>query len=299
MPLHERVIPEELKESLSYLDALVSRVVQGMDGVPHSPRDRVRWDIVSTSLYVATEHADAISTLVKRHSNEAAGLHLRALFEVYVRLAYMLSKVDNSRLIAVLYADAEAFRRYSKDVKRTNRKAREFAPAEVQDDLSEIDSSLAKRIKSAERQKKEYRRQLEALGSTEFVDDEQNLKSSGDIRKQLSIEYICKNLLGVDGQSLLGEYASIYGNLSMYAHTNTVHLSGMIHRDSDGSVSIGTVPSDKNKEFSIRNVSVAYHYLLGAYIQCLREKGLSEKEMGNSLTELSDMQIRLNKLFSV
>lgn len=292
MPTYTRTMPENLKESIAHFESLIIDIEKEMDGANVPKGDSTRWQIASTSLYLATQHARAICILVQRHDNEAAGLHLRALFEVYIRLVYMLSKADNSRLLAVLYADAMSYERYSKDVKKVNLDAYDSAPSEVQNRLNQLNARVEAHIKDTKQQEKVYRNQLVDVDHTEFLDDKNRLKSGDNISRQLSIKYMCKCLQDINGQNLLKEYASIYSNLSMYAHTSTVYLVKMVHKQPNGNVRIGTVSGEENEEVSIRNIATAHHYLAGLILQCLREKGLSQKELNDRLNALENSKVK-------
>lgn len=299
MPTYTRAMPENLKESIAHFESLIVDIEKEMDGASVPKGDSTRWQIASTSLYLATEHARAICILVQRHNNEAAGLHLRALFEVYIRLVYMLSKADNSRLLAVLYADAISYERYTKDVKRVNLDAYEFAPSEVQDRLTQLNATVEVHIKDTKQQEKEYRKQLESIDHAEFLNDKNKLKSGDSISQQLSIRYMCKCLQNINGQNLLDEYASIYSNLSMYVHTSTVYLAKMVHKQPNGSIRIGTVSHEENEEASIRNIATAHHYLAGLMLQCLREKGLSQTELDDRLKALEDSKSKYDEFLTI
>jgi hypothetical protein len=292
-------MPENLKESIAHFESLIIDIEKEMDGASVPKGDSTRWQIASTSLYLATQHARAICILVRRHDNEAAGLHLRALFEVYVRLVYMLSKADNSRLLAVLYVDAVSYERYSKDVKKVNLDAYELAPSEVQDRLNQLNARVEVHIEDTKQQEKLYRKQLAAMDHTEFLDDKNKLKSGDGLSRQLSIKYMCRCLQDVNGQNLLKEYASIYSNLSMYAHTSTVYLAKMVHKQPNGNIRIGTVSGEENEEVSIRNIATAHHYLAGLILQCLREKGLSQKELNGRLNALEDSKSKYEEFLTV
>lgn len=292
-------MPENLKESITHFESLIIDIEKEMDGASVPKGDSTRWQIASTSLYLATQHARAICILVRRHDNEAAGLHLRALFEVYVRLVYMLSKADNSRLLAVLYADAVSYERYSKDVKKVNLDAYELAPSEVQDRLNQLNARVEVHIKDTKQQEKVYRNQLTAMDHTEFLDDKNKLKSGDSLSRQLSIKYMCRCLQDVNEQNLLKEYASIYSNLSMYAHTSTVYLAKMVHKQPNGNIRIGTVSGEENEEVSIRNIATAHHYLAGLILQCLREKGLSQAELDDRLNSLEDSKSKYEEFLTV
>lgn len=297
--MHTRTMPENLKESVAHFESLIISIEKEMDGASVPNGDSTRWQIASTSLYLATQHARAICILVQRHDNEAAGLHLRALFEVYIRLVYMLSKAGNSRLLAVLYADAVSYERYSKDVKKVNQDAYESVPSEVQDRLNQLNARVEVHIKDTKQQEKVYRKQLESMDYTEFLGDKNKLKSGDSISQQLSIRYMCKCLQDINGQNLLKEYASIYSNLSMYAHTSTVYLAKMIHKQPNGNIRIGTVSGEENEEVSIRNIATAHHYLAGLILQCLREKGLSQKELDDRLEALEDSKSKYDEFLTV
>ncbi len=299
MPTYTRIIPKDLKESIAHFESLVIDIGREMDGASVPKGDSTRWRIASTSLYLATQHAQAICVLVQRHDNEAAGLHLRALFEVYIRLAYMLSKDDNSRLLAVLYADAVSYERYSKEVKKVNLEAYKSAPSEVQDHLNHLNDRVGAHIKDTKQQEKIYRKQLESMDYTEFLNDKNKLKSGDSISQQLSIKYMCKCLQNINGQSLLNEYASIYGNLSMYVHTSTVYLAKMVHREKNGNIRIGTVSEEENEEASIRNIATAHHYLAGLMLQCLREKGLSQAELDDRLSILEKGKSKYDEFLTI
>jgi hypothetical protein len=292
-------MPENLRESVAHFESLIIDIEKEMDGASVPNGDSTRWHIASTSLYLATQHARAICILVQRHDNEAAGLHLRALFEVYIRLVYMLSKANNSRLLAVLYADAVSYERYSKDVKKVNLDAYESVPNEVQDRLNQLHARIEVHIKDTIQQEKIYRKQLTDMDHTEFLDDKNKLKSGDSISRHLSIKYMCRCLQDVDGQNLLKEYASIYSNLSMYAHTSTVYLAKMVHRQPNGNIRIGTVSGEENEEVSIRNVATAHHYLAGVILQCLREKGLSQTELEDRLNSLENSKSKYDEFLTV
>jgi uncharacterized protein DUF5677 len=292
-------MPENLKESVAHFESLIMSIEKEMDGASVPNGGSTRWQIASTSLYLATQHARAICILVQRHDNEAAGLHLRALFEVYIRLVYMLSKADNSRLLAVLYADAVSYERYSKDVKKVNLDAYESVSSEVQDRLNQLNARVEVHIKDTKQQEKVYRKQLESMDYAEFLGDKSKLKSGDSISQQLSIKYMCRCLQDINGQNLLKEYASIYSNLSMYAHTSTVYLVKMIHKQPDGSIRIGTVSGEENEEASIRNIATAHHYLAGLILQCLREKGLSQRELDDRLNILENSKAKYGKFLTI
>lgn len=292
-------MPENLKESITHFESLIIDIEKEMDGASVPKGDSTRWQIASTSLYLATQHARAICILVRRHDNEAAGLHLRALFEVYVRLVYMLSKADNSRLLAVLYADAVSYERYSKDVKKVNLDAYELAPSEVQDRLNQLNARVEVHIKDTKQQEKVYRNQLTAMDHTEFLDDKNKLKSGDSLSRQLSIKYMCRCLQDVNEQNLLKEYASIYSNLSMYAHTSTVYLAKMVHKQPNGNIRIGTVSGEENEEVSIRNIATAHHYLAGLILQCLRERGLSQEELDDRLSVLENSKSKYDEFLAI
>lgn len=288
-----------MKESITHFESVIIDIEKEMDGTSVPNGDSTRWQIASTSLYLATQHARAICILVQRHDNEAAGLHLRALFEVYIRLVYMLSKADNSRLLAVLYADVISYERYSKDVKKVNQDAYESMPSEVQDRLNQLNARVEAHIRDTKQQEKVYRKQLEAMDHADFLDDKNKLKSGDSISRQLSIKYMCRCLQDFNGQNLLKEYASIYSNLSMYAHTSTVYLVKMVHKQPNGNIRIGTVSGEENEETSIRNIATAHHYLAGLMLQCLREKGLSEVELDDRLHTLEDSKSKYDKFLAV
>jgi|GEM_PF-1737397 hypothetical protein len=292
-------MPESLKESIAHFESLIIDIEKEMDGASVPKGNSTRWQIASTSLYLATQHARAICILVQRHDNEAAGLHLRALFEVYIRLVYMLSKADESRLLAVLYADAVSYERYSKDVKKVNLDAYESTPSEVQDRLNQLNNRVEVHIKDTKQQEKVYRKQLRAMDHTEFLDDKNKLKSGDSLSRQLSIKYMCRCLQDVNGQNLLKEYASIYSNLSMYAHTSTVYLAKMVHKQPNGNIRIGTVSGEENEEVSIRNIATAHHYLAGVILQCLRERGLSQKELDDRLNALENTKSKYDEFLTI
>ena len=299
MPTYTRAMPENLKESIAHFESLIIDIEKEMDGASVPKGDSTRWQIASASLYLATQHARAICILVQRHDNEAAGLHLRALFEVYIRLVYMLSKDDNSRLLAVLYADAVSYERYSKEVKKVNLDAYNVAPSEVQGHLSHLNNRVEAHIKDTQQQEKVYRKQLESMDYAEFLNDKNKLKSGDSISQQLSIRYMCKCLQNINGQNLLDEYASIYSNLSMYVHTSTVYLAKMVHKQPDGSTRVGMVSEEENEEASIRNIATGHHYLAGLMLQCLREKGLSQVELDDRLKALEDSKSKYDEFLTV
>lgn len=299
MPMYTRTIPENLKESVAHFESLIINIEEEMDGASVPNGDSTRWQIASTSLYLATQHARAICILVRRHDNEAAGLHLRALFEVYIRLVYVMSKADNSRLLAVLYADAVSYERYSKDVKKVNQDAYESVPSEVQDRLNQLNARVEVHIKDTKQQEKVYRKQLESMDYTEFLGDKNKLKSGDSISQQLSIRYMCKCLQDINGQNLLKEYASIYSNLSIYAHTSTVYLAKMVHKQPNGNLRIGTVSGEENEEVSIRNIATAHHYLAGLILQCLHEKGLPRKELDERLDALENSKSKYDEFLTI
>lgn len=84
MPTYARTMPENLKESIAHFESLVIDIEKEMDGARVPNGNSTRWQIASASLYLATQHAEAICMLIRHHDNEAAGLHLRALFEIYI-----------------------------------------------------------------------------------------------------------------------------------------------------------------------------------------------------------------------
>ena len=211
----------------------------------------------------------------------------------------MLSKADESRLLAVLYADAVSYERYSKDVKKVNLDAYESTPSEVQDRLNQLNNRVEVHIKDTKQQEKVYRKQLRAMDHTEFLDDKNKLKSGDSLSRQLSIKYMCRCLQDVNGQNLLKEYASIYSNLSMYAHTSTVYLAKMVHKQPNGNIRIGTVSGEENEEVSIRNIATAHHYLAGVILQCLRERGLSQKELDDRLNALENTKSKYDEFLTI
>lgn len=288
MPTYTRAMPENLKESIAHFNSLIINIEKEMDGARTPNGNPIRWQIASASLYLAAQHAEAISMLIQRHDNEAAGLHLRAVFEIYIRLMYISSKNDDSRLLAVLYADAVAYERYSKEVKSVNLDAYSVAPNEMRDYLGDLNNRVETHIKDTRRQESLYRKQLRSIDFTEFINDDNTLKSGDSINQLLTIKYMCRCLRDINGNNLLGEYSSIYSNLSMYAHTSTVYLAKLTHKDSSGGVRIGTISEKENEESSIRNLATAHHYMAELLLQCLREKGLSQAELDNKLSTLEE-----------
>ena len=298
MPTYIREMPESLKESIAHFESFVIGIEKEMDGTRVPNGNSTRWQIASASLYLATQHAEAICMLIKHHDNEAAGLHLRALFEIYIRLMYMLSADNNTRLLAVLYADAVSYVRYSKEVKSVNLDVYNLPLSEVRDRLVHLNGRVEAHIKDTRQQEKVYRKQLESVEHTEFLNDENKLMSGDSINNRLTIKYMSKCLRDVNGGTLLKEYASIYGNLSMYAHTSTVYLAKLVHKDRDGGTHVGTVSERENEEASIRNLAIAHHYMAGLMLRCLREKGLSQSELDNRLSVIEDSKSRYEEFLA-
>lgn len=300
MPTHTKVMPKNLRESIAHFESLVISIEEEMDGIRVPNGNSTRWQIASASLYLATQHAEVMCMLIRHHDNEAAGLHLRALFEIYVRLAYILSKDDNSRLVAVLYADAAKYKRQSDEAKDSNKKALKAASSpEEQAYLVQLNDKINSHIKQTKEQEREYHKQLASMNHEEFLDENGKLKSGHNLSEQLNIRYMCKLLQYDNGMNLLGEYASIYGTLSMYAHISTVYLVKMVHKQPNGSIRIGTMSDEENEESSIRNIAAAHHYLAGIFSQCLREKGLSQEELDDKLSTLEDSKSKYDEFLTI
>lgn len=212
---------------------------------------------------------------------------------------YMLSKANNSRLLAVLYADAVSYKRYSKEVKSVNLDAYSFAPNEVRGHLDHLNNRVEAHIKDTKQQEQVCRKQLESMDYTEFLNDKNKLKSGDSISQQLTIRYMCKCLQDINERNLLKEYASIYSNLSMYAHTSTVYLAKLIRKDNNGGTRTGTVSEKENEEASIRNLATAHHYMAGLMLRCLREKGLSQTELDDRLNTLEQSKSKYDEFLPI
>lgn len=286
MPIHSRATPENIVELSKNINDLCAAIYSSMDGVrlSNGKAHEAGWKIASASLYLAEQHTHAINTLVGTHNNEAAGLHLRSLFEIYVRLVYMLSAKDGSRLAATLYADTIRYEDNCKDARKTNKDGSSGYPKEYQEHFKDFEESIQKRIVEAKYAKQNYLNQLKILSPQEFLDEDNQLLKESSLKRKLSIRYICKEvdkkqIQGAINSQLFHSYSVMYGTLSMYAHTSTVYLAQVTKTDDAGSSRVGTVSEKDNEYNSVRTLAATYYYLLETFIEVMREKGESDDSL--------------------
>lgn len=85
MPLHTRKTPERIRSISLCIESLINDIDSAMDVIKLSAEQvsGPRWPITASSLHLAEQHARAACILILAHDNTGAGVHLRALFEIY------------------------------------------------------------------------------------------------------------------------------------------------------------------------------------------------------------------------